>query len=139
ELEGVELLGELPGDRLAALYGQAAIYALPARYEPFGLTVLEAALSECALVLADIPSLRELWQGAALFVPPSDGHALETALCTLMNQPELTALLAFRARWRALTYSADRMVASYLTLYRQLLARRYTDTRPPEVRSSCAS
>ncbi len=32
---------------------------LPARYEPFGLSVLEAALSGCALVLGDIPSLRE--------------------------------------------------------------------------------
>ena len=34
---------------------------LPARYEPFGLSILEAALSGCALVLGDLPSLRELW------------------------------------------------------------------------------
>ena len=53
--------------------GRAAIYALPARYEPFGLSILEAALSGCALVIGDIPSLREIWADAALFVP-SDGH-----------------------------------------------------------------
>ena len=29
----------------------ASVYVLPAKYEPFGLSVLEAALSGCALVL----------------------------------------------------------------------------------------
>jgi glycosyltransferase involved in cell wall biosynthesis len=50
---------------------RAALYVHPARYEPFGLSVLEAALSGCALVLADLPSLRETWDNAALFAPPT--------------------------------------------------------------------
>lgn len=49
-------LGQLDGETLAGYMARAAIYALPARYEPFGLSVLEAALSGCALVLGDIPS-----------------------------------------------------------------------------------
>ena len=57
---------------LAGWLRAAAIYALPARYEPFGLVRLEAALSGCALVLGDIPSLREVWGDAALFVAPDD-------------------------------------------------------------------
>ena len=65
---GVQLMGALTQAELARLYGAAPIYAHPARYEPFGLSVLEAALSGCALVLGDIPSLRELWSGAAVFV-----------------------------------------------------------------------
>ena len=40
----------------------------PARYEPFGLGILEAATQGCALVLGDLPSLVELWKGAARFV-----------------------------------------------------------------------
>ena len=39
-----------------------------ARYEPFGLAVLEAAQAGMRLVLSDIPSFRELWDGAATFV-----------------------------------------------------------------------
>ena len=69
-------LGVVPSDELVRLYGDASIFALPARYEPFGLSILEAALSGCALVLGDIPSLRELWAGAAVFVPPDDHKAL---------------------------------------------------------------
>ena len=53
------LLGRLPEEELAQWLSRAAIFAHPARYEPFGLTVLEAALSGCALVLGDIESLRE--------------------------------------------------------------------------------
>ena len=45
------------------------IFVSAARYEPFGLAVLEAAQAGCALVLSDIPTFRELWDGAALFVP----------------------------------------------------------------------
>ena len=45
--------------RLRAWMARASIYAMPARYEPFGLSILEAALSGVRLVLGDIPSLRE--------------------------------------------------------------------------------
>ena len=75
-----------------------AIYASPARYEPFGLGVLEAALSSCALVLGDSPTLREPWSDAALFVPPDDHDALLTALADVVlvhewNEPALIARL----------------------------------------------
>jgi glycogen(starch) synthase len=119
-LEGATLLGALPSQRLAALYAEAAIYASPARYEPFGLTVLEAALSGCALVLSDLPTFRELWRGAAIFVPPDDEEALEAALRALMLEERLRRSLAARARRRALGYSASRMVRRYLSLYREL-------------------
>ena len=61
----VRRLGRLAPEALAPWFARASIYALPARYEPFGLSALEAALAGCALVLGDIPSLREVWGDAA--------------------------------------------------------------------------
>jgi len=119
-MPGVELLGLLSPAELAAAYGRAAIYALPARYEPFGLSVLEAALAGCVLVLGDIPSLRELWEGAALFVPPQDEAALRDTLRWLIADPELRCVYAQRARDRAAVYGAERMVSAYRDIYRQL-------------------
>ena len=58
----LEALGKLPAAEMKLWFAHAAIYCLPARYEPFGLSVLEAGLSGCALVLGDIPSLREIWR-----------------------------------------------------------------------------
>jgi glycogen(starch) synthase len=117
----VRFLGQLSSAALAPWYGRAAIYALPARYEPFGLSVLEAGLSGCALVLGDIPSLRENWDEAALFVPPRDSEGLKRALRSLIEQPQLRESYARRARNRALEFTAQRMLTGYLSAYSELM------------------
>jgi glycogen(starch) synthase len=121
-LDGVRCLGALPSRELAAWFARAAVFALPARYEPFGLSVLEAAMAGCALVLGDIASLRELWSGAALFVPPDDGAALAAVLHRLTADESLRARMSDAARRRARRYTADRMTEGYLAAYSDLLA-----------------
>jgi glycogen(starch) synthase len=118
------LLGRVERDRLRARMARAAIFAHPARYEPFGLAVLEAALAGCALVLGDIDSLREQWHGAALFVAPGDSAALREALTRLIADEPLRRTLAAAARRRAQERDARRMAAGYLALYTQLRSRR---------------
>lgn len=114
------LLGALPRDELRTLMGRSAIFAHPARYEPFGLVVLEAALAGCALVLGDIDSLRELWDGAAVFVPPGDAAALSAACERLSSDHELRGILAGRAGERAWRYDAAAMGQAYVHLYERL-------------------
>jgi glycogen synthase len=118
------LLGRLSQRALAAWLGRAAIYCLPARYEPFGLPALEAALSGCALVLGDIPSLREIWRHRAVLVPADDPEALEDALSRLIADPDRRAALAAGSRARALQLTSERMVEGYLAAYRDVLAER---------------
>lgn len=119
----VQPLGRLTPEALAGWMARAAIYALPARYEPFGLSVLEAALAGCALVLGDIPSLREVWGEAARFVHPDDGDGLTGALTELMASPAERERLAALSRARALSFSPRRMAEAYLELYAALRAR----------------
>jgi glycogen synthase len=117
---GARLLGSLCAADLADWYRRAAIYALPARYEPFGLSVLEAANAACALVLGDIPSLRENWDDAALFVPPDDDRALVAAIRRLIDEPAVREHLARRAFARASALSVDRTADAYCRLYHSL-------------------
>jgi glycosyltransferase involved in cell wall biosynthesis len=124
EYPNVELLGKLPPSALAERLGRASVYALPARYEPFGLSALEAGLAGCALVLGDIPSLREVWGDAALFVAPDEGDALAGALNRLIENDDLRASMAEKARRRALAYTPERMARGYLDVYDRLLAAR---------------
>lgn len=119
KLRNVEWLGRRSTAGMAHLYGHAAIYALPARYEPFGLSVLEAALAGCALVLGDIPSLRENWRDAARFVSPGDAAALRETLMELARDPGRRALLGERARQTALGFRPASMARSYLQAYRE--------------------
>jgi glycosyltransferase involved in cell wall biosynthesis len=116
-------LGRLPAGRLAAVRRRSAIFAAPARYEPFGLAILEAARDGCALVLADIPSLRELWDGAALFVDPGDAGRLRRTIQGLIDHPAQRLALARAAGDRAVQRTSARMADRYLALYRSLLLR----------------
>jgi glycogen synthase len=114
------LLGPVARDDLRARMARAAVFAHPARYEPFGLVVAEAAAAGCALVLGDIPSLRELWDGAAVFVAPGDADALAGTLDRVAQDEALRERLAAAARERAARYDAATMAAAYLRLYATL-------------------
>lgn len=116
----VRALGPLEPDTLTSWMSRAAIYCMPARYEPFGLSILEAAQAGCALVIGDIPSLREVWADAAVYVHPNDPAALGRTLRTLIADPERREALASRARRRATRYLPEPMATSYRTLYTEL-------------------
>ena len=120
--EHVRSLGRLSADTLAEHLATSAIYALPARYEPFGLSVLEAALSGCALVLGDVPTLREVWGDAAVFVNPDDHGALTSTLNALIEDEAGREKLAARARIRAAEFSPQRMAAGYRKAYGDCIA-----------------
>jgi glycogen synthase len=117
---GCRMLGKLAPAALAAWYADAAVYALPARYEPFGLSVLEAALSGCALVLGDIASLREIWGDAAIFVRDRD---IEGALQELIRNADLRERMSRLAYERAAYFTSERMAAGYRAAYSSVLQR----------------
>jgi len=117
----VHMLGQLPPAELLGWLSRAAIYASPANYEPFGLSILEAALAGCALVLGDIPSLREIWQDAAIYVEPSDTTMLRDCLLELMSDQERCREFGARARKRAAQFTRERMVDSYWEEYCRLV------------------
>jgi glycogen(starch) synthase len=121
DIGGARLLGSLPFDELSTWMARASVFALPARYEPFGLAALEAALAGCALVLGDIPSLREVWADAAVFVDPDDEQALVQALHALVRNGSHRSAMAARASHRARSYTVERMAAGYLGVYGSVL------------------
>jgi glycosyltransferase involved in cell wall biosynthesis len=118
---GVDYLGVLSHPAMLSQMRRAGIFTSPALYEPFGLGVLEAAASGCALVLTDIPSFRELWTGAALFVAAGDQHALQNALQLLCEDEERRKQLQSSARARARRYSLEATTAAYGDLYARLM------------------
>lgn len=116
----VRLLGRLSSAEMACELGRAAIFVAPARYEPFGLAILEAAAAGCALVLGDIPSLRENWDGAAVFVDPEDRSALTSAVNGLIANPRERSRVAAAVQRRAREFTLPRMARAYAALYRDM-------------------
>jgi glycosyltransferase involved in cell wall biosynthesis len=116
-LRNVRCLGHLDRCTMQETYAAAPIYVSPSLHEPFGLGVLEAAGAGAALVLSDIPSFRELWNGAALFFGRRDAAALADAANRLIEDPGLRRRMATAARERAALYTiagtAQAMRAAY--------------------------
>lgn len=115
-------LGPLPEAEVLRWMRRAAVFAEPARYEPFGQSALEAALSGCALVLGDIPSLREVWGESATFVAPDDPRALADAVNRLIEDPARRATAARAAARRAVRYTPETMAQAYREAYAAAVA-----------------
>jgi glycosyltransferase involved in cell wall biosynthesis len=122
-LDHVAAAGSLADSEVARQFAARPVFVSAALYEPFGLAVLEAAQAGCALVLSDIPTFRELWDGAAWFVYPHDADGFAHAVDAIVGDPELRARLGDAACERAADYTVARMAAGMVALYRGLETR----------------
>ena len=122
ELSNLRLLGNLDAAAMDMWLSRGPIFVSAARYEPFGLAVLEAAQAGCALVLSDIASFRELWDGAALFVTPGDGAGFAAAVTGLSRNQEQRSSLCVAALQRARRYSAQAMARGMAAVQERLCA-----------------
>lgn len=122
ETRHLALLGRLDDADIAAELAGRPVFVSLARYEPFGLAVLEAAAAGCALVLSDTPGFRELWDGAATFVDAEDDAAAAEAVRGLLLDPGRRAAAGAAAADRAALYSVEAMAEGVLGILRGLLA-----------------
>jgi glycosyltransferase involved in cell wall biosynthesis len=113
-LPNLHLLGNLGPTGMAEAYASASVFASLARYEPFGLSVLEAARAGLRLVLSDIPTFRELWDGAAIFVR-DEADLLPALRQALDGGPD--------PRAHAARYTVDAMVEGTLAVHGRIGAR----------------
>jgi glycosyltransferase involved in cell wall biosynthesis len=119
----VAIRGPQTEAQLRALYSRAAIYAATARYEPLGMTALEAAFSRCAIVANDIPSFREIWGDAALYFQTNDAASLAENIRLLNADRPMRRAYAELAYSRARDrFTTKRMIDEFLQLYRSLMA-----------------
>jgi glycosyltransferase involved in cell wall biosynthesis len=113
----VFLLGRVPD--VAAWLERAQVFVHPARWEGFGLGVLEAMLAALPVVAANVSSLPELVVDGetGLLVPPNDATALARGIADALERPELGSAGVARARTEfSVRRMADRTAALYADL-----------------------
>jgi glycosyltransferase involved in cell wall biosynthesis len=93
---GIRRLGRV--EALGGLYAGALAVVLPSRLEGFGLTPVEGIAAGAPAVVSDLPVLREVLGGGALYVPPGDAEALADALLRVEREPALRERLLTAGR-----------------------------------------
>jgi glycosyltransferase involved in cell wall biosynthesis len=115
--ERVFLPGRVPD--VAAWLRRATLLVHPARWEGFGLGVLEAMLAGLPVVAANVSSLPELVADGetGILVRPDDPAALALGVARALEQPELGEAGRARAlREFSVARMADRTAALYATI-----------------------
>ena len=116
--------GHVSGPELLRAYQQADVYALPSRYEGFGLTVLEAMACGTPVVCTNVSSLPEVAGDAALLVPPDDTRALADALRRVLSDPALWKELSDKGPQQAARFSWRSTAEQTIEVYRRLATNR---------------
>lgn len=124
KLHHLHPLGQLGEAEVAQWLGARPVFATAARFEPFGLAVLEAAQAGCPLVLSDIPTFRELWDGAAIFIRVDDIGGYAAAITECVIDPMQRQHWGDLARERAKAYTPRATAAGMARIYRALLDRK---------------
>ena len=122
--ERLVLPGRVPD--VSAWLRRSHVLVHPARWEGFGLAVLEAMLAALPVVASRVSSLPELVADGetGLLVPPDDPAELARAVAQALGRPELGAAGRERARRE---FSVARMADRTAALYRDVLgARRWS-------------
>jgi glycosyltransferase involved in cell wall biosynthesis len=113
---GVRWLGEVPDERLPALYRGALCAAYPSLYEGFGLPVLEAMACGTPVVTSAGGGTEEIAGGAAVLVDPRDSRAIAAGIEEAISR---RAELSRRGPERARRYSWDAAAEGTAAVYRK--------------------
>jgi glycosyltransferase involved in cell wall biosynthesis len=95
------------------------VWLFPTEGENFSVALLEAMAAGCAIVSTDCQGNDEIVRDGenALAVPVGDVDALAARLNHLLLHPEERRRLGAEAQRQARTYSIERMVSAYASLY----------------------
>jgi glycosyltransferase involved in cell wall biosynthesis len=108
------------------------VFALASHSEGFGQVIIEAMAAGKPVVASKIPTLMEIVvEGeTGLLVEPENPKAFAEAICWLLTHPHEARAMGKRGQERVRShFSAERMAAQTLAIYRELLGAHHVQAR----------
>jgi glycosyltransferase involved in cell wall biosynthesis len=123
----LDICGRVDEAEKVALLRSSWVLTLPARYEGFGIPLVEAMMCGTPVVTTNVPACNEIVQDGAtgLRVPSDDPGALATALVRLLRDADLRQRLGMAGYEAAMRrYAAPVVAKQFERLYASLAGRR---------------
>lgn len=118
--DNVHMLGWQNKQQIKEWLSRAALYVLPVKYEPFGLSFLEAAASGCILIGGKTKTLQEIWNDSAFYCEADSASELATLSNIILKDDLLRLEMAQRSRERAKLYDQSKAAKDYFNLYKMM-------------------
>jgi rhamnosyl/mannosyltransferase len=125
-IKNIHFLGQLSDEDKSALLTlcYAVVFPSHLRSEAFGISLLEGAMYGKPMISSEIgtgTSYININRETGLVVQPSDPNAFREAMRMLWENPNIAIAMGKRAEQRYWDlFTADKMAASYATLYKEL-------------------
>jgi phosphatidyl-myo-inositol alpha-mannosyltransferase len=121
---GVKYAGRVSEEEKRRLLASAAVMVAPnLGGESFGIVVLEAMASGCAIVASDIPAFRNLTAGTAVLFPAGNDQGLAVAVSDLLDDRIEIERRSAAGRARAVDFDWSRVLPAYQTCYELAASR----------------
>jgi phosphatidylinositol alpha-mannosyltransferase len=140
-MRDILVVGRVSEEDLPRYYRSADVLCSPATQgESFGIVLLEGMASGVPIVASDIEGYRQVVTGGneAVLVPPRNEHELAEAVCRLLQDPALRALMAERGMRTAAEYSWQRVAEQVLDFYVRTANRSFPSYAPMEIPATSA-
>ncbi len=113
----VRLMPYLQVQELPLLYSGAMGFIFPSLAEGFGLPVIEAMACKVPVACSDLPVLKEVTGGAAVFFDPYNVSDIVRAVNRLISEKSLRSDLAARGMEIASGYKQESFIRDHLAVY----------------------
>lgn len=101
----VEVKGFVTDDQLIELLNKSKIFIFPSRFEGFGLSVLEAMSCGLPCIISDIPALKEVYNGIAIFSSPDNVIEFASKSLKILTDQAEYEKISYSSKIHALRFS----------------------------------
>jgi glycosyltransferase involved in cell wall biosynthesis len=121
----VTIMGKVPNQKKIECYSDADIFVHPSLYEPFGIVLVEAMATECAVVSTKVGGIPEVVGKTGILVEPKNSRQIAASIERLAHDKKLMNKYKKEARKRTeKMFDWDIIAAQFEKSYKNYLGER---------------